>query len=438
MPARRKVVILGAGAAGLMAAARGASLGAEVTVLERNREPGRKLLLSGHGRCNVTHEGDVPALVQSIPGNGRFLYSALASFGPELLRAHLLRLGVPTKVERGNRVFPESDRAETVRDALVRDAVAQGASFSFEERVTELIVSRAPGSGAGPRVEGVIAAGGRRHPAGAVIVATGGLAYPGTGSTGDGHGFARAAGHRIVPPFPSLVPLVCSEDWVSRIAGLSLRNVTLTAYRPGDPASRPLAREHGEMLFTHFGLSGPIVLRASRAISHALATEGLDAVAVRVDLKPALSPEVLDQRVQRDFAAASNREFRNSLGGLLPSSLIEPVVELSAIDPQKRVREVTRPERLGLVALLKGLSMTVTATRGFGEAIVTAGGVDTREVNPATMESRLAAGLFFAGEVLDVDGFTGGFNLQIAFSTGWVAGGAAAAAAASDQREDIP
>lgn len=431
MAPRHKVVIVGAGAAGLVAAARAASLGAEVTVLERNREPGRKLLISGHGRCNVTHQGDVRSLVQGTPGNGRFLYSALTAFGPDSLRAHLLRLGVSTKVERGNRVFPESDNAETVRDALVRDATSQGASFVLEERVTDLLLHTEPADIAGAvpqvQVQGVLAQSGRRYPARAVIVATGGLAYPGTGSTGDGHRLAGAAGHHIVKPFPSLVPLVCAEGWVARLSGLSLRNVRLTAEDSGAGGPRRrLASEQGEMLFTHFGISGPIVLQASREISRALQAGPAGAVELRIDLKPALAPDVLDRRVQRDFAAASNREFRNSLGNLLPASLAEVVLELSGIDPRKRVRDVTRGERLGLVALLKGLPLTVTGTRGFGEAIVTAGGVDTREVSPSTMESRLASGLYFAGEVLDVDGYTGGFNLQAAFSTGWVAGGAAA------------
>jgi hypothetical protein len=369
-----------------------------------------------------------------MPGNGRFLFSAFTAFGSEQLRAHLARLGVATKVERGNRVFPISDRAETVRDALVRDASAHGVSFSFEERAADLQIRFGSRDPASAEVQGVSVHGGRTYPAGRVIIATGGLAYSGTGSTGDGHKLARSAGHTIVQPFPSLVPLVCSEEWVHGLAGLSLRNVTLTAESQGPGRPRRIANEHGEMLFTHFGLSGPIVLRASRAISRALEVDGNRSVVLRIDLKPALTADTLDRRVQRDFAEASNREFRNSLGELLPASLTEPVVALTGIDPHKRVREITRQERLKLVETLKALPVTVTGTKGFKEAIVTAGGVDTREVSPATMQSRLVRGLFFAGEVLDIDGYTGGFNLQAAFSTGWLAG----EAAASDPGADIP
>jgi hypothetical protein len=423
---RTAVLVVGAGAAGLMAAGRAAALGAQVTLLERNAEPGRKLLLSGKGRCNLSYNGDTQALVAGMPGNGRFLFGAFSRFGSQDLRAHLRELGVETKVERGERVFPVSDDAASIRDALWHCARRLGVAFEFGVRAAA-VETRLEGSGR-RLVTGVRTADGGFFPAEAVVLATGGLSYPGTGSTGDGYRFARALGHQVTEPRPSLVPLVCRETWPRGIAGLALRNVRLWARLPG--RRTPLADEFGELLFTHFGISGPIALRASRAISLALEPGG-PGVEARLDLKPALTPEVLDRRVLRDFAAQSNREFRNALGKLLPSSLQAPVVDLSGIDPRLRVREVTREQRLGLVGLLKAIPLTVVGTRGFEDAIVTAGGVKVREVEPATMQSRLVGGLFFAGEVLDVDGYTGGFNLQTAFSTGWLAGEAAASATSS-------
>lgn len=430
-------MIIGAGAAGLMAAGAAARAGAEVTVLERNRQAGRKLLLSGKGRCNVTHQGDVEALVAGFPGNGRFLYGAFSRFGPADLRAFLLGLGVPTKMERGNRVFPESDDASSVRDALLLDATNAGCSFVYERRALELLLepvatgSQAPPGGRGHRLaaRGVKTVDGRTVTGDAVILATGGASYPGTGSTGDGYGLARQAGHKITPLFPSLVPLVCAETWPTTLTGLTLRNIRLYATPADGPTQAELADEFGELLFTHFGVSGPTVLRASRAVSGFM-TGGGGAVRLRIDLKPALSDQVLDQRLQRDLEMFSNREFRNSLGRLVPASLAREIVALSGIDPQKRCREVTREERAGLGGLIKCLELTVTGTRGFREAIVTAGGVDVREVSPRTMESLRVVGLYFAGEILDIDAHTGGFNLQAAFSTGRLAGQSAAAAPA--------
>lgn len=415
------VIIVGGGAAGLVAAARAASLGAPVAILERGREAGRKLLISGKGRCNVTHQAGVQALVEGFPGNGRFLFSALNAFGPDQLREHLAGLGVETKVERGNRVFPSSGEAASVRDALLRDATGKGAVVHYGERAAALVLE--PGAGGLRQAVGVRTAAGRLHRCRAIVLATGGLSYPGTGSTGDGHRMAADAGHTIVETAPSLVPLVTEEAWPSRVTGLGLRNVRFRAWAGGEDR-RPLADEFGELLFTHFGLSGPIVLRASRAVSRALAS-GAGRVRCEIDLKPALAHDVLDRRLQRDFQAQANRQFRNSLRKLMPSSLASVLVSLSGIDPERRVREVTRQERLGLAGLIKALPLSVVATRGFSEAIVTSGGVDVREVSPGTMESRLVRGLFFAGEVLDVDGYTGGFNLQAAFSTGYLAGGAA-------------
>jgi len=423
---RPKVVIVGAGAAGLMAAAQAAACGAAVTVLERNRQAGRKLLLSGKGRCNVTHQGPVRALVDGMPGNGRFLYGALSRFGAQELRAHLESLGVPTEVERGNRVFPRSGDAASVRDALLREAIARGCRFLYGERVVDLVIEEAAAQGRA--VAGVTLGDGRTLAADAVIVATGGRSYPGTGSTGDGYQLARQAGHEVVPTFPSLVPLVCEQDWARELTGLSLRNVRLQATAGDGSGGTPgkLADEFGEMLFTHFGVSGPIVLRASRAVSAYFAGGG-QLVHLSINLKPALEHEVLDRRVQRDLQKYANRELRNSLDDLAPAALAQVLVSQSGIDPATRSREITRAQRLTLVGLLAGLPLTTTATRGYREAIVTAGGVDLRQVSPKTMESRLVAGLYFAGEVLDIDGYTGGFNLQAAFATGWVAGRAAGA-----------
>ena len=420
------MVVIGAGAAGLIAAGRAAAAGARVTVLERNRAAGRKLLISGKGRCNVTNAATVPALVAGMAGNGKFLYGAFSRHGPAELRDHLRSLGVATKVERGGRVFPASDDAASVRDAWLRDAMERGCNLAYGRRAGELVLADdqpAASGRAGSHVSGVRTAAGELYPAAAVVVATGGSSYPGTGSTGDGYQLARGAGHRIVPPQPSLVPLCCREGWPARLSGLSLRNVRLTA---ASSAGSALGAEFGEMLFTHFGVSGPIVLKLSRAISLHLGRGG-DQVRLSLDLKPALTPEVLARRVQRDLDEYSNREFRNTLGGLVPGSLGEVLVELSGIPPAKRAREISRAERGRLTSLLKGLPLTVEGTRGFREAIVTAGGVDVREVSPQTMGSRLVAGLYFAGEVLDVDGYTGGYNLQAAFSTGWLAGEAAGA-----------
>jgi predicted Rossmann fold flavoprotein len=415
-----------------MAAAQAGALGARVTVVERNSQAGVKLLISGKGRCNVTHQAGTRALVEGMPGNGRFLYGALSRFGPADLRAYLASLGVDTVVERGNRVFPASGEAASVRDALLRAAARAGATIIYGERVTELLVTGAAGNG-GRRIAGVRLGSGRQLAGEAVVVATGGMSYPGTGSTGDGYRLARNLGHEVTPLYPSLVPLVCDEAWPAALTGLSLRNVKLQAYAedpgaclPGHgPAARPMAEEFGELLFTHFGVSGPIALRVSRAVSRHLAAGG-SAAHLRLNLKPALAADVLDRRLQRDLAAYANREFRNSLADLLPASLAHVVVEQSGIDPATRSRDVTRVQRQELGRLLQSVPMTVRSTRGFTEAIVTAGGVDVRQVSPQTMESRIVPGLYFAGEVLDVDGHTGGFNLQAAFATGWAAGRAAA------------
>jgi predicted Rossmann fold flavoprotein len=409
-----RVAIIGAGASGLMAAAAAAGAGADVVVYERNRIPGKKLLISGKGRCNITNDSPVADMVEAFGPGGRFLYSAMSGFGPQDLCAMLLGLGVECKVERGRRVFPVSDRAADVRNALFRYARDQGARFVFRERIAGLAVEDG-------RVRGVVDSDGQQLPAHAVVVATGGISYPGTGSTGDGHEFAARAGHTIVKPLPALVPMETVEDWPGAIAGLNLRNVELTLY---DGGSR-IGQEFGEMLFTHFGVSGPLVLSLSRAVCRSLResqtlTEGR--FTLSIDLKPALDEATLVRRIQRDLVASSKKQLKNSLGMLLPKSIIPVVISLAKVDETTPANQVTSSQRLALAMAIKQLPLTVLRTRPAEEAIVTSGGVELREVDPRTMESKLLPGLYFAGEALDIDAPTGGYNLQAAFSTGRLAG----------------
>lgn len=410
------VVIVGAGAAGMMAAISAAWQGARVIVLERNPLPGRKLLITGKGRCNVTNASDPEGIIRGLPGNGRFLTGAVHRFSPDDLMRMLEGMGVRLKVERGQRVFPESDRSFDVVNAL-RTAMRQaGVNYRGESRVQAVVVEDG-------RVAGVKMVSGETVHCGAVIVATGGASYTGTGSTGDGYRFAKCAGHTVVDPRPALVPLEVAERWVGELQGLSLRNVNARVMAGG----RVLGEEFGEMLFTHFGVSGPVVLSLSRDAVLAL-KGGTEPVTFHLDLKPALGVEQLDLRVQRDFASNVRKQFKNALDELLPRKLIPVMIQLSGIDPDSPVHQITREQRLNLVGLLKDMVMTITRPRPIEEAIVTAGGVNTKEVDPHTMESRLVRGLYFAGEVLDVDGYTGGFNLQASFSSGYVAGVSAAGA----------
>ncbi|HEY3314686.1 MAG TPA: NAD(P)/FAD-dependent oxidoreductase [Bacillota bacterium] len=407
---RVRVAVVGGGAAGCMAAGRAAELGARVILLEKNRRLGRKLGISGKGRCNLTHATDLAGLVAGMPGNGRFLYRALAAWDADATRAFFAGLGVETKVERGDRVFPVSDRAFDVIDALDRYLRRGQVEVRLNQDCTGLIIER--GAVTGVRtVEGVVEAE-------RVVVCTGGASYPGTGSTGDGYAFAAAAGHTVVPIRPALVPLVAAEDWVAGVQGLSLRNVRATAW---NRQGKAVGEEFGEMLFTHYGVSGPIILTLSRAAGLELAA-GRGPVKLTIDLKPALDLEVLDLRLQRDLGERSRKAFKNCLDALLPRLLIDPVVRLSGIDPEKPAHQVTRDERRHLGTLLKGLALTITATRPLKEAIITAGGVATTEVDPGTMGSRLVNGIYFGGEVLDVDGYTGGYNIQAAFASGRLAG----------------
>jgi predicted Rossmann fold flavoprotein len=410
----KKVLIIGGGAAGLMAAVSAAEAGAAVTLLEKMPALGRKLLITGKGRCNVTNIADRQEFVRNLPGNGQFLYSALAAFSNRDLMDWLESHGVPLKTERGGRVFPVSDQARDVVDAFARALDKLGVDVRTGEAVKTVTVADGQATGA-TTVQG------RSFEAGAVILATGGASYPGTGSSGDGYRIAAALGHTIVPLQPSLVPLEVAEDWITDLQGLSLKNVK-AAVLAGD---KKVAEDFGELLFTHFGLSGPIILSLSNQVSELMRRKKGE-VSVAINLKPALSPEELDKRVQRDFAKFSRKQYKNALGELLPAKLIDVIIDLSHIDPDKAVHQITREERARLVGLLQNLAFTISRTRPIAEAIVTAGGVHTKEIDPRTMASRLIPGLYFAGEVIDVDGYTGGFNLQAAFASGYVAGRAAA------------
>ncbi|HJD22976.1 MAG TPA: NAD(P)/FAD-dependent oxidoreductase [Firmicutes bacterium] len=404
----RKLVVVGGGAAGLMAAYAAAKRGLSVTILERNARMGRKLLITGKGRCNITNNCSVPDFIANVPQNGRFLFGAVSSFTPQDMMAFLEESGLPVKTERGNRVFPCSDKARDVVDTLVGAVRRAGCRF-VTGRAEDLLL--AEGACRGVRLEG-----GEELEADAVIVCTGGLSYPLTGSTGDGYRLAEQAGHTVIPPRPSLVPLVCREEWCREAQGLSLRNVALRVV--DTRRDKTVTEDFGEMLFTHFGVSGPMALSAS---AHMREMEP-GRYRLLIDLKPALSPEQLDARLVRDFRENRNRDFSNSLGALLPRSLCPVVVALSGIRPQEKCNAITKEQRRSLAGLLKALPLTVEGFRPVEEAIVTSGGVKVSELNAKTMESKKAKGLYFAGEVLDVDAYTGGFNLQIAFSTGVAAG----------------
>ncbi len=403
------VLIIGGGAAGLMAAGVASMAGKSVTILERNERPARKVMITGKGRCNVTNNCDsLDELISNVPVNGRFLYSAFSSFMPRDTMELFEDMGVPLKTERGNRVFPVSDKAVDIVDALTAFATDDGAQL-INARVAELIIEDGC-------VKGVVTEEGERIFAEKVLVATGGKSYPVTGSTGDGYDFARQAGHTITELKPSLVSLVCHEGFCTDLQGLALRNVAIKVV---DTAKKKeIYKDMGEMLFTHFGVSGPMVLSAS---SHMRNMEK-GRYEIYVDMKPALTPEQLDSRILRDFSENNNKNFINSLGGLLPRKLIPIVVKLSGIKPTEKVNQITKEQRTRLVSVLKEFKITVNDFSPIKDAIVTSGGVKVSEINPKTMESKLCKNLYFAGEVIDVDAYTGGFNLQIAFSTGHLAG----------------
>lgn len=403
------IIVIGGGAAGLMAAGTAAEQGAQVTLLETNEKVGRKLFITGKGRCNVCNNCDVQEVLRNVPVNPRFLYSALGGFGPADVMDFFENHGVALKTERGNRVFPQSDKAADIIDALFLWVKKTGVTI-VHTTADELLIE-----------DGVLVgvrAGHKTYKADRVIVATGGASYPQTGSTGDGYRFARQAGHTVVPANPSLVPLVEDGDTCQKLMGLSLRNVQLTVYEN----EKKLYSDFGEMLFTHFGLSGPLVLSASAHMRHF----GSKKYRVEIDLKPALDEKTLDKRLLADFDKHKNSDFINALGELLPKKLIPVVIEKSGIDPREKVNSITKAQRVALLRVLKAFPVEISGKHPIAEAIITTGGVSVREVSPKTMESKKLPHLYFAGEVLDVDAYTGGFNLQIAWSTGRLAGLSAA------------
>ena len=406
----KKTVIIGGGAAGLMAACAAAEKygGRAVTVIEKNRRPGRKLMITGKGRCNVTNNCDRDTLISNVPANGRFLFSAFSDFGTADTMEFFEKRGVPLKTERGNRVFPVSDKASDIVDALVNAVNKSGVKIltaEAEEILTENF-----------SVTGVRTRDGEILEADSVILATGGMSYPVTGSTGDGYEMAGMLGHTVTPLKASLVPLNVKQGFCSRLSGLSLKNVTLTVYESG--RKKPVFSELGEMLFTHFGISGPLVLSASAHMRKMGSAE----YTAYIDLKPALDEQKLDSRILRDFEEEKNRNFGNSLDKLLPKSIIPVIISLSGIAPDTKVNQISREQRARLCGVLKALRLDITGFRPIEEAIITGGGISVKEINPSTMESKLVSGLFFAGEIIDADAYTGGFNLQIAFSTGHLAG----------------
>lgn len=405
----KQILVIGAGPAGMMAAIRAAENDAAVTLLEKMKRPGRKMMITGKGRCNITNAADVPEIIRNIHGNGAFLNSSMRAFDNQDVMEFFRQQGVPVKVERGNRVFPVSDKAQDVVDAMVHRLHELGVRIELEMPVADILLQEG-------RVAGVRTKSGAHYKADAVILAVGGASYPGTGSTGDGYEMARKLGHTVVPLRPSLVPLETEEEWVKDVQGLSLRNVRVTLLAGGEKVQEMF----GEMMFTHFGVTGPIILSMSRKAAECLA-EG-KFVELELNLKPALTPEKLDARIQRDFGLHIRKSLKNGLLDLLPHKLIEPVLDCAYLDPEKPVHQVTVEERHRLAETLQHLTLTITKTRPLAEAIVTAGGVSVREINPKTMESKLVPGLYFAGEVVDVDAYTGGYNLQAAFSMGNAAG----------------
>ncbi len=403
------VIVIGGGAAGMMAAAAAAGNGHAVRLYEKNEKLGKKLFLTGKGRCNLTNNCDEEILLQAVCTNRKFLYSAFHGFNSQDTMRFFEEQGMRTKTERGNRVFPASDHSSDVIAALASRLRRSGVKICLNDEVEGLILSEDK-----QRARGIRLCSGQRAAGDAVVVATGGLSYPGTGSTGDGYRFAREAGHTVTELSPSLVPMETEEDWAGRLQGLSLRNIQVSIL----DGKKELYREFGEMMFTHFGVTGPLILTASAKVQNHLRQRPLRLL---IDLKPALSEEQLEARILREFERAKNRQIKNVLGTLYPSKLVPVMAERSGIPEEKPVHEVSREERKRLLSVTKQFPLTLTRLRGYNEAVITRGGVSVKEIDPATMESKLVKGLYFAGEVLDLDALTGGFNLQIAWSTGYAA-----------------
>ncbi|HZK43702.1 MAG TPA: NAD(P)/FAD-dependent oxidoreductase [Syntrophomonadaceae bacterium] len=405
----QKIIVVGGGPAGMIAAITAAEHGAEVILLEKKEQVGKKLKITGKGRCNIT-SADVNNFIAGYAKNGHFLYSALNEFSNFDLIEFFNKRGLMTKVERGKRVFPVTDNADDVVKVLYETMKRLGVAVYPHVAIDKMgVVDKKLVS---------VSAGNDNFPCDAVIVATGGMSYPGTGSTGDGYKWAKSAGHTLIEPRPALVPLVVQEGWIKELQGLSLKNVQVNVFQDD---GKKIGDDFGEMLFTHYGVSGPIILSLSRKIGDYLATRAGNAQLI-IDYKPGLTVEQLENRLQRDFEKYSRKQFKNALDDLLPQKLIPVIIKLSGIDAEKPVHQITREERKEVLDLLKKFTLTITATRSFKEAVVTAGGVEVKEIDPKTMQSKLVEGLFFAGEILDIDGYTGGYNLQAAFSTGYVAG----------------
>ena len=403
-----KIAVAGGGAAGMIAAVFAARNGNEVSLYEKNEKLGKKLFITGKGRCNLTNTAEMEDMFNAVVSNPKLLYSRFYSFTNDQTIVFFEELGVKTKTERGGRVFPASDHSSDVIHGLERELNRLGVRIELNTEVKEILTENG-------KVQGLMLASGKKVEADAVIVAAGGLSYPSTGSTGDGYRMARSCGHKVTRLFPALVPMEVKEWYAKELMGLSLRNIEITI----TDGTKKLYQDFGEMLFTHYGVSGPVILSASSIVGSRLAEKELT---LHIDLKPALTKEQLDKRVLREFDANHNRQFKNASAGLFPAKLRPVIVELSGIPEEKKVNEITREERKKFTDLIKDFSMTLTGLRSYNEAIITKGGVSVKEIDPGTMESKLVKGLFFAGEVLDLDAVTGGFNLQIAWSTGFLAG----------------
>lgn len=403
-----KVIVIGGGAAGAVAAIFAARNGHQVELFEKNEKIGKKLFITGKGRCNVTNAGDMDTLFDAVKSNPKFLYSAFYSFTNEQAMDFFEELGVRLKVERGNRVFPESDHSSDIIHALKHELERLGVEIHFCTEVKDVLVEH-------EKFTGIVLKNGKKVSGDACVVATGGISYASTGSTGDGYRFAEKTGHKVTELYPSLVPMEVKEWYAKELQGLSLRNVQGTIL----DGKKKLYDEFGEMLFTHYGVSGPIIISASSVVGKKLQDKELT---LQIDLKPALSREQLDQRVLRDFEENKNKQFKNAVDKLFPAKLKPIMIELSGISPEKKVNEISKEERLCFVDLIKNFKMTLTGLRSYNEAIITKGGVSVKDIDPGTMKSKKISGLYFAGEVLDLDALTGGFNLQIAWSTGYLAG----------------
>lgn len=406
-----KVIIIGGGAAGMMAAIRAAGNGNQVTLLEQNEKLGKKLYITGKGRCNITNDCDTEDLLKHVTRNSKFLYSAFYSFDSRQVMDFFEKHGLAIKTERGGRVFPQSDHSSDVIRTLQNVIRQQEIDIQLHAKAADILIE----GGDRSKVAGVRLADGRTLEADKVIIATGGCSYPSTGATGDGYGFAELLGHTVTPQQPSLVPFETAEDWVRDLQGLSLKNVTVRIRQ----RQKLLFEDFGEMIFTHYGVSGPLIISASSIVGDY--RDGMP-FSMEIDLKPALTEEQLDKRILRDFENNQNRQFKNALSKLFPAKLIPVIIRLSSVGAEAKVNAVTKEQRMAFVHLIKHFPLTLERFRGFDEAIITRGGVCIKEVNPSTMESKLVSGLYFAGEVLDLDALTGGFNLQIAWSTGYLAG----------------